>query len=83
MIANSIVMPVGIDFKTWATQIQQDLPNLVVPLPDTVDTWQDWANQLISVNELWNAPLATKIVFGKTEDWRRWANYFVETIYLT
>lgn len=82
-MANAVVIPVGIDFHTWAKQIQQDLPDLVIPLPGPQKYWQQWANQLIAINELWNAPLATKIVFGDINDWRRWANYFVETVYLT
>ena len=82
-MANVVVLPVGIDFRTWAKQIQDDLPNLAIPLPPDVKDWQWWANQLISLNDLWNAPLATGIGFSKESDWRKWANYFVETVNLT
>jgi len=82
-MANAIVQPVGIDFMTWSLQIQEDLPNLIIPLASDEKNWHGWANQLIAVNELSNAPFATKIAFPKTKDWRHWANYFVETIYLT
>ena len=76
---NPITIPVGIDFITWSRQIQRDLPQLIINLASTEEEWHPWANQLISVNELWNVPLATKQVFPLTEDWRKWARYFVET----
>jgi hypothetical protein len=79
----TIVIPVGIDFLSWSAQIQQDLPDIVIPLATDLSGWWDWANQLISTNELWNVPLATKITFPREEDWAKWAKYFVETINLT
>lgn len=78
----TITLPIGIDFLNWTQQIRDDLPNLSIPLASRLDDWWDWANQLISVNELAYVPAATKTVFKDREDWRHWAIYFVETLNL-
>jgi hypothetical protein len=77
-----VTLPIGIDFLTWANQIQDDLPDLSLPQASNVNDWWDWANQVIAINELAYVPTATKTVFRTVEDWRHWAIYFVETLNL-
>jgi hypothetical protein len=79
----NVVLPIRIDFVEWSQQIQQDLPNLVIPIATSLEGWRSWANQLILLNELSSVPIPTEIGFPKDEHWRKWANYFVESIYFS
>jgi hypothetical protein len=78
----TIVTQIGLEFLPWSKQIQEDLSDLVVPLASDRNSWRQWACELIISNELWDIPLPTSLVFPDLDDWRRWANYFTETIYL-
>ena len=78
---NNITLPINLDFNTWASQIHQDLPNLSIPIPGKVEHWREWAAQLIRDNTLQNVPLPTTLAYPKTEDWKIWAVYFVDSIY--
>lgn len=81
----NVVLPLGINFKMWAAQIRQDLPNLSLPIADDLSEWRDWASQVINDNpSLDGIPLPTDLAYPNDEDWRIWASYFVDSVtYLT
>ncbi len=77
----NVLLPLGIDFLTWATQIRQDLPRLSLPIADSVDGWQDWAAQVVNDNALSRVPVPTDLAYPNKEDWKIWAAYFVDSVY--
>lgn len=77
-----VTLPLKIDFNTWACQIQQDLPKLNIQTPpDKVSGWQDWAAQVVVDARLKNVPMPTKLAYPGDEDWRIWADYFIDSVY--
>ncbi len=53
-----------------------------IPIPVEADEWRDWATQICLNNVSVNIPLATELAYPKTEDWRRWAAYFINTVFI-
>lgn len=77
----NVVLPLNIDFKEWVSQIRIDLPNITFPVPPKVEKWRNWASQVVNSNMLLNAPLPTALGYPNNDDWKKWAAYFVNTIY--
>lgn len=75
------IIPKNIDFRTWASQIRIDLPNVTMPLPPAVEHWRKWASQVVNSNQLKNVPLPTKTGYPKDEDWKKWGVYFINSMY--
>jgi len=67
-----IVIPEHIDFVTWSSTVQVDLPNIDVPVATSEEEWKSWALFLIEENELIQVPLPDQF-----DNWRDWADYFV------
>jgi len=76
----NVVLPLKIDFLTWSAQIRQDLPNINIPIADSLEGWREWASQLINDNQLSNIPVPTKLAYPELEDWQKWACYFVDGV---
>jgi len=76
-----IVLPLNITFTEWASQIRIDLPQIDFPIPPSVDSWQNWASQVVNSNRIQNVPLPTNIGYPNNEDWKKWAAYFVNNMY--
>jgi hypothetical protein len=74
------VLPIRIDFKTWATQLIIDLPEYNIPDPESEDKWWDWAAQIISNNRLSNIPIPSKHIYKNKEDWSKWATYLIDSV---
>lgn len=77
----TVVLPINITFKEWASQIRIDLPNITIPTPPTIDNWRGWAAQIVNSNMLQNVPIPTIIGYPNNEDWKKWAAYFINNIY--
>lgn len=76
-----MILPINITFKEWASQIRIDLPNIDIPIPPgDVETWRNWASQVVYTNRLANVPLPTALAYPNLEDWRIWAAYFINSI---
>ena len=82
-MANAIVLPLNISFERWISSLNQILPDLFIPVDFKEEDWREWANQLISSNDLNTVPLATRLVFPEKEDWRKWGIYFITLINLS
>lgn len=77
----TLLLPLNIEFKEWASQIRVDLPNIDFPLPFPLEEWRDWASQVVNSNNLSNVPLPTDICYPNNEDWRKWGAYFINNVY--
>lgn len=75
------VLPVFIDFSTWASQIRNDYPSIYVPVYKAGQPWQEWAALLISSNDLANVPRPTSLSFPSESSWKDWAAYFINGVY--
>ena len=76
------LLPLKIEFKEWASQLRSALPHLNLPIPGEDDEWRDWATQISLSNISIDIPLATNLAYPKTEDWRRWGAYFINTVFI-
>jgi hypothetical protein len=77
----SVVLPLHIDFKQWASQMKISFPSVNLPNPPSVESWQEWAAQVIVSNALVNVPLPSRICYPNAEDWRTWGAYFINSVY--
>ena len=77
----TLVLPLNIEFKEWASQIRIDLPNINFPVAPLINQWRSWASQVVNSNNLVNVPLPTDIGYPNNEDWRKWAAYFINNVY--
>jgi len=78
---STVVLPLNITFKEWASQIRIDLPNVSIPIPpDDEKDWIGWASQIVISNGLTNVPLPTSTAYPEIEDWRDWGAYFINSI---
>lgn len=77
----TVVLPLNITFREWASQIRIDLPNVTFPIPPTVEYWRGWASAVVNGNMLQNVPIPTEIGYPNNEDWKKWAAYFVSSVY--
>ena len=77
----TIVLPLNIEFKEWASQIRIDLPDITFPTSPLLEQWRPWASQVVNSNNLRNVPLPTDIGYPNNEDWRKWAAYFINNVY--
>jgi|NOAtaT_7_FD_contig_21_8719162_length_716_multi_5_in_0_out_0_2 hypothetical protein len=73
----AITLPVKIDFKTWAQQIIEDLPNIEMPFPGEEEDWEDWVSKIILNNPGIDVPIAKYLTYKTSEHWREWAEHFV------
>lgn len=80
MSINQVVLPVNISFKDWVDQLNEDLPDLTVPVYDDQMWWQDWANQFIGINNLADIPVVSDGYLLQESDWRPWGRYVVESL---
>lgn len=74
---SQIIYPLLIDFESWASQMRRTITTIAFPLPFPVEQWHDWAAQVININNLQSVPLPSKDTYPKTEDWSKWAAFFV------
>jgi hypothetical protein len=80
---SSGVIPLNIDFIEWASQIRIDFPTIDIPVPpEDVNSWWDWASQVVNNNGLTIVPLPTSVTYPEIEDWRNWGAYFINSILL-
>lgn len=77
-----IVLPVGIEFDLWANQLWIDLPNQDIPLFQPGDDWREFASQLFTNTNLSNVPYPHEEIYPGNEGWRKWAEEFINNIYL-
>lgn len=76
-----VMVPVGVDFKNWANDLNRSLPQLSVPFPTKgEDDWWYWVAQFINANRIYNLPTGSRSQFPKAEDWRKWAYLFIQSI---
>lgn len=76
-----MIVPKNISFKKWASQIRIDYPGIFFPNAVDVKNWRSWASQVINANQLQNVPLPTELAYPNTEDWRKWASFFISIVY--
>lgn len=76
------LLPQNIEFKEWASQLRPALPNMEIPIAGKVDDWRAWALQISLSNISLNIPLATELAYPKPEDWKRWAAYFINIVFI-
>lgn len=70
-----IVLPHAIDFMHWSQTLVIDLPNFSIPIAQSEEQWQDWAQRLLEENGL------TNLAFPNTfTDWKKWADYFINNV---
>lgn len=76
-----IMTPSYISFEKWAIDITRSIPQLIVPIPrDGVKKWWEWVNHFIAVNRLYNLPLGNRTQYPHEDDWRKWANLFIQEV---
>ena len=76
------LIPVNITFKEWASQLISALPHMNMPIPGEIEAWRDWALSVSLNNADMNIPRADKLSYPETEDWRRWAAYFIAAVFV-
>lgn len=74
------VLPLGISFKNWASQLLIDLPNSFIPNPPEINKWRDWASQLLTNDSLPNVPVPSLEAYPGDEGWRQWAKDFISNL---
>lgn len=74
-LIGAIVVPIGLDFLTWANSLYESLPQLNLPMATSEDEWKDWAESLILDNDLVNVPLPESFT-----SWQNWAEYFLNNV---
>ncbi len=76
------IIPYNIEFKRWASQLNNVIPNLTFPIPVPTKDWRQWALALLILNPktLATIPTPSIFIFPKEEDWRRWASFFTQVI---
>jgi hypothetical protein len=79
----SPILPINIDFPTWAAQIAPTLSKVSVPLPMETKNWRYWALGVLCINTslVGNVPSPDILVYPKDEDWREWAAKFIQVVY--
>lgn len=79
MIKRAICIPNNLSFTQWIDGVKLDLYDYVIPVVAYENNWWKWVESLYIANNLvfLNAPLPSKIIFPKVEDWRKWASFFV------
>lgn len=75
------LLPKGIDFVRWANQLTQDVPQIDIPIIKDIKGWREWAAQIVTNNALYNVPVPTKLAYPSDEDWKKWAAFFVDSVY--
>ena len=70
-----IVIPIEIDFVSWASTLFIDLPTLDLPIARSEDNWKSWARETININQLAGAPSPQYY-----SDWRNWAYDFTNIV---
>lgn len=81
-VFSRVTLPIHISFERWVSQIIQDLPEIKFPIPNQDQAWQDWASQVVAFNQLQSCPIPRGNAFESSEDWRKWAAYFINSIKL-
>lgn len=76
----NILLPLGVNFKTWSDQVRQDLPDITFPIANHENEWRGWAAQVINQNELYDVPAPTELAYPNDDNWKNWASYFVDSV---
>jgi hypothetical protein len=75
----SIIIPAGMNFNNWASQLMFIAPqlNLFYP-PPTEKGWREWANYSVYTNQAQYPllPLANKSIYPHDDSWRDWGSLF-------
>lgn len=68
-VAFTMVIPINIEFKHWASTLVVDFSHDFVPIPPDEANWQDWARDLIQSPTFYgqNAPFPDS--FANWQDW--------------
>jgi hypothetical protein len=79
----SPVLPINIDFPSWAAHVGVSLSKIMVPLPTETKNWRYWATAVLCINTslVGNVPTPDTSVYPKDEDWREWAAKFIQVVY--
>lgn len=77
-----IVLPVDIDFYTWANQLWIDIPGQDIPQATKDMDWRDFACQLFNNSTLDNIPFPYEEIYPGKHGWKNWAVDFVNNIYV-
>lgn len=77
---SQVVYPIYIDFEAWVCHMKDSMPLLDLPNPTDVNEWREWAASVVLSNTSPDIPSPDELIYPTKEDWRRWANYFNETI---
>lgn len=75
------LLPKGIDFAKWANQLTLDVSQINIPIIKDVKQWREWGAQIVVNNNLYNVPTPTKLAYPEDDDWKKWAAYFVNSVY--
>ncbi len=76
----NITRPIDISFNDWASVLQVDLMNNLIPLPTTEDKWWDWASQLLVDNDFIASPLPLRDAYPNVSDWSKWGAFFIDSV---
>ena len=70
-----VTRPTGLSFVDWASQIVLDLEYAgLLPVPHSVDTWQDWGAAISRVPEISKNNTPDPYLFA---EWQDWAEQFI------
>lgn len=70
--------PAGLSWPEWSQRVYGDLVDAlgtIIPLPGAEESWQDWAEQIVSDPELDEIP--SPEVFST---WQEWGDRMVEAM---
>lgn len=73
----SIVLPLNIPFRRWASELQVDYSTEDVPLPPDEKDWKQWAQRLVERNVFQNDQIPNPLGF---ENWQDWAIRVVQVL---
>ncbi len=68
-----LIRPEYISFENWAGSIVTSYERYVIPLLMEGQSWQDWANDLLSVPPFQGNSIPAP---QETEEWQDWARNF-------
>lgn len=71
------IIPVNMDFKTWANQLRNSYPDQDLPIVSSEKEWKSFYNVLLS-NRCFESKRIPQI--GGFANWRDWASEFLLSI---
>lgn len=82
-MSSTILVPLPVEnFEDWCGYMATAFNNYDVPNPAPVENWREWVMQLYLSNpNLSNFPLPLISIYPNNEDWKKWAEFFINNSY--